>query len=121
MIKYDGLEKLLKEKGINRTDLRAFLAPMTLAKMKKGQNINTDNINKLCKFLDCQPGDIMRFEEAEGEEIFSKSDKARLIANSGYKTVMEMPADEIEKGFINVMKSAYKDSKKKVKEIDEKY
>ena len=35
--------------------------PTTLAKMRKNEPIATVTIVKICKLLDCQPGDIMEY------------------------------------------------------------
>ena len=40
----------------------------TVDKLKKNERVNTDTINKLCKLLNCQPGDIMEYVEDESEE-----------------------------------------------------
>ena len=111
MIKYDGLQEVMKQKNVTNNDIRTFLSPSTLIKLREGQNINTDNINKLCKYLGCQPSDIMRYEEVEGEEVFSKKDRAKMLMNEGYKTVMQMPDTEMEQGFMHVMKEAAKQGK----------
>lgn len=59
MIRYYKLFDLLNRRGMNRTDLLEIISSPTLAKLSKGQNINTDIIDKICIFLGCQPSDIM--------------------------------------------------------------
>ena len=40
----------------------------TIEKMRKGTgHIDTRSIEKLCEYLDCQPGDIMEYENKAGE------------------------------------------------------
>ena len=44
-----------------------------LARLKKGESITTEVIGKICKFLDCQPGDIMEYLPAN-EKTSNKND-----------------------------------------------
>lgn len=65
MITYTKLWNLLKTKNIKPSELYKLCGvhPATIAKMKRGENITTDNINKICAFLKCQPSDIMNYIE----------------------------------------------------------
>ena len=65
MIKYYKLFDLLNRKGLKKTDLLKILSSATVAKLSKGENVNTDVINKICKFLNVQPEDIMKYLEEE--------------------------------------------------------
>lgn len=60
-IKFYKLDDLLNRKGMKRTDLLNVISSPTLAKLKKSESITTEVIGKICKFLDCQPGDIMEY------------------------------------------------------------
>lgn len=59
MITYTKLWLLLNEKGMKRTDLKSVISSTTLAKLGKNEPISSTVIEKICNFLDCQPGDIM--------------------------------------------------------------
>lgn len=59
MIKYYKLFDLLNRKGMKKTDLLDIISSPTLAKLSKGDIITTEVIEKICNFLNCQPGDIM--------------------------------------------------------------
>ena len=61
MIKYYRLFDLLNRRGMKKTDLYAILTAPTLSKLSKGESVTTDTIAKICKFLGCQPGDIMEY------------------------------------------------------------
>lgn len=63
MLTYTKLWNLLSNRNINPSDLYKLCGvhPTTIAKMKKGQNIETESINKICSFLKCQPSDIMNY------------------------------------------------------------
>lgn len=63
-IKYFKLFDLLARRGITKTQMRIDLgfSTKTLAKINNHENINVDTIDKICHYLDVQPGDIMEFE-----------------------------------------------------------
>ncbi len=63
MIVYNRLWKMLKEKNIKPSQLYILchVHPNTINKMKNGENIETNSIDKICEFLKCQPGDIMNY------------------------------------------------------------
>ena len=60
-IKYYKLFDLLQRRGLKKTDLLSLagISSPTLAKLSKGETVTTEIIEKLCKALDVQPGDIM--------------------------------------------------------------
>lgn len=60
-IRFYKLDDLLNRKGMKRTDLLEVISSPTLAKLKKSESITTEVIGKICKFLNCQPGDIMEY------------------------------------------------------------
>lgn len=59
MIRYYKLFDMLNRKGMKKTDLLQVVSRGTLSKLSKGGVVQTDVIQKICDFLDCQPGDIM--------------------------------------------------------------
>ncbi len=64
--KYDKLFKLLEVKGITTYKIRKenIISQSALSKMKNGEgNIDTRTLERLCKILGCQPGDIMEYVE----------------------------------------------------------
>ncbi len=64
--KYDKLFKLLKEKGISSYKIRQenLISQAALTKMKNGTgNVDTRTLERICKLLNCQPGDIMEYED----------------------------------------------------------
>lgn len=61
---YDKLFKLMAKKNISMYRLRQekAIGQSTYYKLKDGTgNIDTRTINKLCRILDCQPGDILEY------------------------------------------------------------
>lgn len=63
-INFNKLFVLLKEKRLTMYDLRKnkIVGTATIEKMRKGEgHVDTRSIEKLCEYLDCQPGDIMEY------------------------------------------------------------
>lgn len=62
-IKYYKLFDLLNRKGFKKGDLMkaAGISSPTMAKLAKNETVQTDIISRICKALDCQPGDIMEY------------------------------------------------------------
>lgn len=63
-IVYDKLFQLLRAKEKTMYDLRKdkVIGTATLEKMRKKEgHIDTRSIEKLCEYLECQPGDIMEY------------------------------------------------------------
>ena len=58
---YNRLWKLLIDKGLKKTDLKALanISNSTLAKLGKGEYVSMEIIERLCKALDCNVGDVM--------------------------------------------------------------
>lgn len=55
----------LKEKGYNTNKIRTegLLSQSTLQKFRNQQGISWENLETLCKLLDCQPGDLLVYAE----------------------------------------------------------
>ena len=62
MISYKGLENALKEKGIGKTELskELGLSTRTVAKIKKGEKLSRNSIQKIADYLGLTPKEIMR-------------------------------------------------------------
>jgi len=75
-MKYNKLFALLAIKGMKKTDLLEAITSPTLAKLSKGSVLQTDSIEKICKFLECQPGDIMEYKEDKEIDDDKKSSTA---------------------------------------------
>ena len=62
--KIDVLQAL-KEKGITTYTLRKALSKekslseSTIQKLRQGEGVSWDNIERLCKLLECQPADLI--------------------------------------------------------------
>ena len=55
--------EVLKEKGYTTYTLRKekLLSESTIQKLRVGEGVAWDNLETLCKLLDCQPSDLMEY------------------------------------------------------------
>ena len=62
-ISYRPLFILLATKGLKKTDLYhlANLTPNTVARFSKGKPVNLEILERICKALNCQPGDLVEY------------------------------------------------------------
>lgn len=69
MITYKKMFHLLVDREMKDADLRkkAEISAPTMTKLRNDKIVQTDIIDKLCKALGCQPGDIMEYLEDEPE------------------------------------------------------
>ena len=58
---YNKLFKLLIDKNMKKGDLceSAKVSPSSLAKLRNGENVNTDILVRICRTLHCELDDIM--------------------------------------------------------------
>lgn len=69
-ISYNGLWKLLIDKNLKKVDLieRLEISSSTIAKMTKNEVVSLRVLEKICRELDCDFGDIIRYvKDEEGE------------------------------------------------------
>lgn len=66
-LNYNKLWKQLIDKKMNKTDLRNItgMSQSTLAKLVKGENVNTKILERICKTLNCKIEDIVEFKNME--------------------------------------------------------
>lgn len=74
MIVYDKLFQLFKERKITSYSLKKMseegievISQGTYTKLSRNENVETSVLNRVCKFLDCQPADIMEYVPDEEE------------------------------------------------------
>lgn len=62
-IKYYRLLDLLGRRGMSKGDLQTAIkvSSGTLAKLSNNENVSLAVIDKICRALSCQPGDIMEY------------------------------------------------------------
>lgn len=69
-ISYNGLWKLLIDKNLKKVDLleRLEISSSTIAKMTKNETVSLRILEKICRELDCDFGDIVHYVKDEESE-----------------------------------------------------
>jgi len=66
-----NLDVMMAKRKIGLAELAARInltqANLSILKNGKGKAIRFSTLERLCKELNCQPGDILAFEESEGK------------------------------------------------------
>ena len=62
-ISYDKLWKILIDKKMNKTQLKetAGISTNAVAKLGRNESVSLDTLEKICKMLQCNIGDIVEF------------------------------------------------------------
>lgn len=62
-LSYNGLWKLLIDKGMKKLDLKELtkMSPSTLAKMGKNEPVSLSVLERICEALGCDIGDIVAY------------------------------------------------------------
>ena len=68
--------KALKEKGISTYIMRKekILSESTIQKLREGKGIAWENIDALCRLLECQPGDLFEYvsdDTGDAQQLFA--------------------------------------------------
>ena len=68
-ISYNGLWKLLIDKGMKKGELCKIigLSSSTMAKMTNGESVNLSVLERICAELDCDFSDLVNYKKIEGE------------------------------------------------------
>ena len=66
-ISYNGLWKLLIDKNMKKGDLQKLIgvSSSTLAKMNRGEVVSLSILEKVCKELNCNFGDLISYVDKE--------------------------------------------------------
>lgn len=80
MIVYYKLANILKERNMTWKDLcESGISTNMPQRFSQNKNVNTDTIDKVCTFLNVQPGEIMEWVENEND-LKEKELKAQIAA-----------------------------------------
>ena len=67
-----NLDVMMAKRKIGLSELAARVdltqANLSILKNAKGKAIRFSTLNRLCKELECQPGDILEYKYAEGDD-----------------------------------------------------
>ena len=68
-ISYNKLWKILIDRNMSKADLRkkASIAPNTMTKMNKGEEVSMTILSKICKTLGTDYGDIVEYIDDENK------------------------------------------------------
>jgi len=66
-VSYSNLWKLMIDKNVNKTQLKeaAHISTNVVAKLGKNERISLETLEKICKALDCEIGDIVNIVDEE--------------------------------------------------------
>ena len=66
-LSYNKLWKLLIDRGIKKSDLNKMtgISESTMAKLSKGENVNTEILERICQALQCDICDIVEVKNDE--------------------------------------------------------
>ena len=68
-IKYNKLFALLEKKDLNKHYLRVNgINPKVVDSFVKNRSVTTEMIDRVCKLINCQPGDIMEYIPDEQDQ-----------------------------------------------------
>jgi DNA-binding Xre family transcriptional regulator len=70
VVSYKKLWKLLIDKDLMKKDLQsnAGVSWATITKMSRSEPVSTEVLMKICKYLQCDVGDVMEFIDDETDE-----------------------------------------------------
>ena len=70
-MKYSGLEKILAERGINKSDLTKELgiSSRTIAKISKEEKLSNIVLTKIADYLECSVEDLTRDSSDERDQV----------------------------------------------------
>ena len=70
MISYKPFQKLLIDRELKKNQIMemAGISGATMAKLNTTEYVSLEIVDRLCKALDCQPGDLLVYVPGEGDE-----------------------------------------------------
>jgi putative transcriptional regulator len=68
-----NLDVMLAKRKMSLTELTEKMgitfSNMSILKNGRSRSVKIHTMNKLCKILDCQPGDLFEYREVDGEDF----------------------------------------------------
>lgn len=68
-LSYNGLWKILIDNSMQKKDLinKIGISSTTIAKMGKGEKVSLDVIERICRYFNCNIGDVISFEKEDSK------------------------------------------------------
>lgn len=84
IIDYSPLWETMKEKGVTqyRVLKDGVLDNKTLDAIKKGNNMTLLTVEKLCRYMNCTPNDIVRFADEDCMAAGNEAQRQEMIAKN---------------------------------------
>ncbi|OQW60072.1 MAG: transcriptional regulator [Proteobacteria bacterium HN_bin10] len=74
------LDRILLDRRMSLTELAAkvdvTLANLSILKTGKAKAIRFSTLNRLCRVLECQPGELLSYEPSENDALEEAADQA---------------------------------------------
>ena len=71
------LNVMLAERNVKSKDLAEHVgiteANLSLLKQGKVKGVRFDTLERICGYLDCQPGDLLRYEKDDGFPLVARN------------------------------------------------
>ncbi len=92
-VSYKRLWRLLVDKGMSKADLRrkADIAPNTMTKLRRDEEVSLTILSKICKSLNVDFGDIIEY--VPDAEIWDLYDENRVLLGKEHIRGEQMPID----------------------------
>ena len=84
-ISYNGLWKLLIDKGMKKGDLckSTGLSSSTMAKMTNGEPVNLSVLERICAELDCDFADLVNYKKTQEEKSSARLGDSHFPSENG--------------------------------------
>jgi len=77
-----NIDVMLAKRKISVTELSAqvgiTMANISILKNGKAKAIRLDTLNKICRALDCQPGDLLEYQAEEAEGNMQERERTQM-------------------------------------------
>ena len=79
-----NLDVMMARRKVKSKDLAAFVGVteqnMSLLKSGKIKGVRFSTLNRICSYLDCQPGDILEYRPSTGDDVDDTPDPSQIQA-----------------------------------------
>ena len=91
------LAERMAERGISLTELAVrvgiTMANLSILKTNKGRAVRFSTLEALCRELQCQPGDLLIYDDGKALLERADMDKGKKSARQGHRSESGLPGD----------------------------